>query len=136
MVELTNTIAQTLQPGQSITFDRTVLLSGCGKAECRDEYNPTATQLKGNGIYEVLFNANVASPTANTAVSLAVQVNGVTLPETTMFATSVAADNPNNVSAHRYIRKNCGSSATITVANTGSTPVRVLNPNLSIRRVS
>lgn len=135
MVELTNTIPQTLLPGESITFDRTVLASGCGKSECRDTYSLSATQLKANGIYDVQFDASV-SATAVAAAILAIQVNGTTLPETTMTTSIGTANYVYNVATHRYIRKLCGECANITVTNIGVDPIVVMNPNLSIRRVS
>lgn len=131
MIELTNSVAQTVAPGAAVTFDKVVLHSGCG--ECRDVRVPTSVKLTGKGgIYKVEFSGNIASPTAATPVQLAIALGPVALPETVMVSTASAANAFNNVSTGTYIRNDCCDFDRITVVNTGTAPV-LLSANMNLR---
>lgn len=67
MILLTNTIAQTIEPGDSVTFDEVILHSGCG--ECHRK-GSGSVKLRCNGVYELHFSANIGGETAATAVQL------------------------------------------------------------------
>lgn len=135
MIELTNTVAQTIQPGQAVTFNKVLAHTECG--ECFDNRVPFSVKLRAqNGIYKVEFSGNIASPTAGSPVQLAVALGAVGLPETVMVATSSVANAFNNVGTGTYVKNNCCDNDRITVINTGTTPVLLsANMNLRIRRV-
>lgn len=135
MIELTNTAAQTIQPGQAVTFNRVLAHTGCG--ECFDNRVPFSVKLRAQGgNYKVEFSGNIASPTAATPVQLAIALGSVGLPETVMVSTASAANAFNNVSTGTYVKNNCCDNDRITVVNTGTTPVLLsANMNLRIRRV-
>lgn len=133
MISLSNTTAQTLEPGQSITFNIVILHTGCG--ECHRN-NSSSVKLKARGIYEVSFSANIGA-TAAGAAQLSIQAGGDTLPESTMISTTAAAGDLNNVAKTIPIKNCCDDYDRITVTNTGTTTVTVgTNPVLFISRRS
>lgn len=135
MIVLSNTIAQTIQPGQSLTFNNVVLHTGC--AECHREGSGAVGLRAGNSIYDVAFSANIATATASTPVQLALSIDGSPLLETTMKSTPSQANVFNNVATETRVSTCCcnGGRGAITVMNTGAAPVTVdANPCLSIKR--
>lgn len=131
MIELTNTVAQTIQPGQAVTFNRVLTHTGC--SECYDSRVPFSVKLLGRGgTYKVEFSGNIASPTAATPVQLAIALGTVGLPETVMQSTASAANAFNNVSTGTFVKNNCCDNDRITVINTGTSPV-LLSANMNLR---
>lgn len=130
MIELTNTAAQTIPVGGSVTFDRVLLNSG--NRECWNRMVPTSVKLRGKGIFDIEFHGNVTSDTAGAAVQLSVAVGGSPLVQTTMNATISAANDIENVSAGTYLRNCCCDLDRLSVINTGTVPV-TLNANSSFR---
>lgn len=124
MVVLTNTTAQTLQPGQSITFDNLVTWSGNG--ECARSGGPVGLRFP-NAIYKLFFKGLVTGAAA-IPVQLSIALGGAALPETRMVYTPAVADAVGTVSAETYART-CGSMAnTVTVTNSGTTEIAI-QPN-------
>lgn len=135
MIELTNSVAQTIQPGQAVAFDRVLLHTGCG--ECFTERANNSVKLRNKGIYEVQFSANIASATAGTPVQLAIALGGQALPETVMVVTTSAANAFVNVATGTYVKNCCCDFDRITVVNTGTTPTLLsANMNLRIKRLA
>lgn len=132
MILLTNTVAQTLAPGASVTFDTVILHTGTG--ECHRN-GSSAVTMRCSGIYEVDFSANIGG-TAAGAVTLAIQTGGETLPETTMDSVTAAAGDLENVSTMTAIRNCCTGYDRITVTNTGTVEMTVENPKLYVKRVA
>ncbi len=122
MIELSNTTEQTLQPGQSIVFDEVILRAGC--CECHRK-NTGSVKLRSNGIYAISFSGNIGGETAGTAVQLAFDLGGSTLPETTMISTPAAVADRNNVAKSTRLKNCCGDYDRISVVNTGTVPVIV-----------
>lgn len=129
MIELRNSVAQTIQPGAAVTFDTVIEHTGC--AECHRQ-GSNFVKLRQQGLYKVEFSGNIASPTAATPVQLAVALGGSALPETVMVSTASAANAFNNVSTGTYVRNCCCDFDRITVVNTGTTPV-LLSANFNLR---
>lgn len=134
MIELSNTTAQTIAPGQSLTFDITILKSGCAEAH---RTNSGIVTLRADcAIYEVHFAANV-SGTAAGPVQLAIALDGEPLVETTMISTVGAAGDLNNVAIATLVKTGCGCCGSITVTNNGTSTVIVgANPALFVKRVA
>lgn len=133
MIELTNTAAQTIQPGQAVSFNSVLLHTGCG--ECYRK-NSNFVRLRPGAIYEVSFSGNIAGTEAN-PVQLAIALGGSALPETVMVSSSVAANAFNNVSTGTFVGNCCCDFDRITVVNTGTVPVLLsANFNLRIKRVA
>ena len=134
LIELSNTQTQTLASGQSLTFNATVLQTGC--AESHRQGSGIVNLRAGNAIYDLHFSANVTSPVAGT-VQLSVQLNGEPLPETAMQATVYTADEYMNVSTETLLSTGCGCCNSLTVANTGDQTVTVnVNPAFIVKRVA
>ena len=129
MIVLSNTTAQTIQPGAAVTFDAVKLHTGCG------EFHRTGSgsvRLRA-GLYAFEFTGNVGG-TAATQPNLAIAVDGDVLPDTTMTETIALATDVHNVHASTKFCNRFGGS-TVTVVNTGTTPVELAaNPALVIKR--
>lgn len=135
MIQLSNTTAQTLTPGQAITFDKTLLHTGCG--ECHRANTSSVKMRAMSGTYEVAFGANIGAEAANTAVQLSIQIGGDTLPESTMISTTAAVGDLNSVSRVVPVRNTCGDYSRVTIVNTGTVNVTVgANSTLFIKRIS
>lgn len=122
MIVLSNTTAQTIQPGQSITFNQVLRKTGCGEFF---RMNTGAVGLRTNAQYEVSFNANIGGATAATPVQLAIAIGGAPLAETTMISVPAAVTDFNNVAASTIVGTAIGISNAITVTNNGTTPVNI-----------
>lgn len=134
MIELSNTTAQTITPGQSLTFDTVVLKSGCAESH---RANSGIVTLRANcAIYEVHFAANISATAAGTA-QLAIALDGEPLLETTMINSIGIAGDPENAATATLVRTDCKCCTHISVVNTGTTSVIVsANPALFIKRVA
>ena len=135
MIVLSNTIAQTLAPGQSLTFDTVMMHTGC--AECHRNNSGAVILRAEKAIYEIQFGANIGAEAPGDA-QLSIGVSGVPLPETTMISATAAAGDLNNVSADTAVRTCCGSGGeSVVITNTGTTTITVgANPCLFIKRVA
>lgn len=135
MIQLSNTTAQTVAAGQSITFDTTLLKTGC--AECHRRNTGSVKLCAKNAIYQVNFNANVTGATAATPVQLNIQLGGDNIPESTMIYTPAAANAVGNVSMVIPVRNNCCDYDRVTITNTGTTDIIIsANPTLFIKRIA
>ena len=130
MIVLSTSAAQTIQAGASATFDLVVFKSGCG------EFRNAGTgpvRIKC-GVYSVRFNGNVGGA-ADTQPNLAIAVDGAAMPGTAMTATLALSTDVFNVGAETLV-KNCCSGASVSVVNTGTTPVVLAeNAALIVERV-
>lgn len=135
MILLTNTTAQTLTPGQSITFDEVILHSGCGECFRR---NTSSAKMRFNGIYEVHFSGNIGTSTAAGTANLAMTLSGNSvLPETNMLSVTATVGDLNNVSSTTLVKNCCGDYDRISVVNNGTTDITVgANSCLAIHRLS
>ena len=134
MIQLSNSTAQTLAPGQSLTFDSVLLKSGCAETP---RANSSIVTLRATcGIYEIHFTGNVSAPSAS-PVQLALQLDGETLPETVMNEEITTPGVGQNVAAATLIRTGCGCCGRVGVVNTGTTTLSVIaNTSLFIKRVA
>lgn len=131
MIELSNTTAQTIPVGGSVTFDKVLLKSG--NDTCFNSMVPTSVKLRGKYIFNLQFHGNVTSVAAGNTVQLAIAVGANSpLVQTAMNATPGAAGTLVNVSAGTNIRNCCCDLDRVRVINTGTVPV-VLAPNSSFQ---
>ena len=134
MIVLSNSVAQTLAPGQSATFD--TIVSHTGNAECFRQNSGTVRLRCKNSIYEIHCGANIGA-TSEGVAQIAVSFDGSPLLETTMISQTSAAGNLNNVNRVTSVNTCCCAGGAITVANTGTTDINLgANPVLYIRRVA
>lgn len=134
MIELSNTAAQTIAPGQSLTFDTVLLKTGCAEAH---RSNSGIVTLKADcAVYEIHFAANISATAAGTA-QLAISLDGEPLVETAMINTISTAGDPDNAATATLVKTGCGCCGKISVTNTGTTSVIVsANPALFVKRVA
>lgn len=129
MIVLSNLTAQTIQPGQSVTFNKEILKSG--NCECWNPQLPNTVRLKANGIYSLGFSGNVALDTAEAAGQLAIAIGGQPLIETAMNSTPSTANTLNNISTETRFRVCCCDLNRVSVINTGAVPI-TLAPNSAL----
>lgn len=134
MLELTNTAAQTIAVGQTVTFDNVIFNSKCNKNEFFRLGTGSVQVVPGT--YKVSFGANVSGATAGTPVQLNIAYNDSPLPETTMISTPSAADALNSVYRDTILQVPClTGSGTFKVTNTGTTDITIgANPTLTVVR--
>ncbi len=133
MLILSNTIAQTLSPGQAMTFNLIILKTG--NAECFRLNSGSIGLRCKNAIYEVSLGTDIGATEEGTA-QLAINLNGSTLNETIMTSQTAAAGDLNNVSKRTAIPTCCCAPETVTVVNIGTTTVNIDNPLLFVKRVA
>ncbi len=126
MLVLSNLTAQTIQPGQAVTFDNVILRTG--NCECWRRQLPTSAKLRSNAAYSLGFSGNVSSATAGAAMQLSIAVSGSPLVETAMNSTPETADVLNNISTETRYKVCCCDADRVSVINTGTVPV-TLAPN-------
>lgn len=126
MIVLSNLAAQTIQPGQAVTFDKVIFQSGCG--ECYNRQLPKSVQLKTGSIYELAFSGNVTSDTAAAVLQMSIAIGGEPLVETAMNSVPAAAGDLNNISTETRFGVSCSGLRSASVINTGAVPV-ILAPN-------
>lgn len=141
MAEFTASAVQTVNPGETVIFDVTVYNGGCNGLNHRDgsgEFliagGPTAVGpcccRKDTREVPTSYKANIAVPTGGTvgAISMAIAVDGATLPYTTMTVTPAAVEEFFNiaVTTNTPIWKGCCQS--VTIRNTSNQPILVQQP--------
>lgn len=135
MIELTNSVVQTVQPGATATFDTTVARTGrdvchrCGSG---------LVQLEGTGSacparYKVAVSGNIGGG-AGTQANVAIAINGETLTETIRTATITAATDVFPFAAQTNVCECGGCCDTVTIKNVGTTPITLSNLSFAVRR--
>ena len=140
MIESTNELQQSVAINSNVLFSndtlRTRNATCCGFLE-HEEGSGLFTLTK-NGIYEILFKANITSVTANDVLGLVITSNGENLTGTQMDYTVATASINQGISASRLIRI-CNGSKTIAIKNnstTNTTPMLVENANIIIKKIA
>ncbi len=135
MIELINTMEQTVPIGQSVVYNNTVFQSrnGC------ESYRGDGGQIRLNrpGVYRVTFNGNIAVPTGETVgeISVGITQDGEVLNGTIARVTPAAVEEFFNVSAQTLVCVPCGCCVTVAVRNISDIPILVDNPNFNAVRV-
>ena len=144
MAEYSANAIQTVNPGESVIFTENPVPCNRGLVRHRDE---TGNFLLSGGNrcgcccqrytnYLVEFGANIAVPEGGTVedISLAITIDGATIPASNMIVTPAAVDEYFNVSRaiNAQIWKGC--CETVTVRNTSEQPILVQNANILITR--
>lgn len=148
MAEYSANAVQTVNPGESVIFTDAPVPCERGLIRHRDEtgnfllsgYVPynygCPCQRKNSALYLVDFGANIAVPTGETpgAISVAIQIDGSTIPSSTMIATPAAVEEFFNVSRAINAQIWRGCCETIQVTNTSTIPILVQNANIIFSR--
>lgn len=123
MIVLSNLTAQTLQPGQALTFDNVILKSG--NCECWSKQLPTSVKLKAPcAIYKLEFSGNITGAAA-AVLQIAMGIGTQPIIETGMNAVPAAEGDLSNVHTSTLFKNGCGDANRISIINTGTVPVTI-----------
>ena len=144
--EFSNNAVQTVNPGETVIFSSSPVPCTLGLVRHRDD---TGTFLIAGKVkrcacgccpktanYLVDFGANIAIPTGGTVgpISLAITLDGATLPTTEMIVTPAAVEEFFNVSDATIAQIWHGCCETLAVRNTSDQPILVQNANIIFDR--
>lgn len=148
MAEFSANAVQTVNPGETIIFTENPVPCTRGLIRHRDDTGsfslkgyvprqygcPCMRQQSAN--YLVDFGANIAIPTGGTvgAISVAITIDGSTIPASTMTVTPAAVEQFFNVSRAINAGIYAGCCESIAVRNTSDQPILVQNANIIISR--
>lgn len=148
MSEYSANAVQIVNPGETIVFTDTPVPCKRGFVRHRDDsgnfllsgwtpnrYGCSCNQNKSAN-YLVDFGANIAIPEGGTAgeISVAISIDGATVPASTMVVTPAAVEEYFNVSRAINVEvwRNC--CETVTVRNTSDQAIEVQNANILFSR--
>ncbi len=149
MAEYSSVAVQTVNPGETVVFTNTEVPCTRGLVRHRDgtgNFLLAGYVPNQNGVYccrrqrtanyMVDFAANIAIPTGQTVgeISLAIMIDGSTIPASVMTVTPAAVEEFFNVSRaiNADIWKGCCES--VAVRNTSEVPILVQNANIVFSR--
>lgn len=148
MAEYSANALQTVNPGETVIFTETEVPCTRGFVRHREGagdfvlsgWVPRRSGCRCNqansAIYDIGFGANIAVPTGQTVgeISLAITVNGSTIPSSTMIETPAAVEEFSNVFTLKAVPiwRNC--CQTVAVRNTSDIPILVQNANITFSR--
>ena len=144
--EFSNNNSQVVNPGESVVFTASPV--PCNRGLVRHRNDSGNFLLRGNvrrdacgccaesAQYVVDFGANIAIPTGGTvgSISLALTLDGATLPTTQMTVTPAAVEEYWNVSDATILGVWRGCCQTLTVRNISDQPILVQNANIIFSR--
>lgn len=149
MAAYTANASQTVNPGETVVFTATTIPCNMGLVLHSDDTgtfllagrvfgNQNQCPCKRTNVvnYEVSFGANIAVPTGGTAgeISVAITVDGATVPSSTMIATPAAVEEYSNVGVTIPVPIFKGCCQTVAIRNTSDQPILVQNASLVITR--
>ena len=142
MAEYSANAVQTVNPGESIVFTDSPVPCTKGLVHHREgtgnfllNGGPTRCSCgcrRASSNYLVDFGANIAVPTGGTveAISVAITLDGATIPSSDMIVTPAAVEEYFNVSRAVNAQIWAGCCETITIRNTSAQPILVQNANV------
>lgn len=146
MAEYSANAIQVVNPGETVVFTEAPVPCSRGFVRHRDDSGNFLlsgwTPRKACGCrassatYLVDFGANISIPEGGTvdAISLALTIDGSTIPSSTMIVTPAAVNEFNNVSCAINAQIWNGCCETLTVRNTSNQPIQVQNANIIFSR--
>jgi len=144
MAEYRKNDIQTVASGASIIFSNDFF--PCNKGLIVHQDDSGLFQVRGivnnpcaeYGKLKINFGANVGIPEGGTVepITLAITVNGVTEPATTMISTPAAVEEYNNVSREVEIPIPRGCCQNVSVTNTSTQAIEVQNAIIDLDRIS
>lgn len=142
--EFTSNALQTVAAGQNVLFTETAI--PCRKGYVIHREGAGVITLRGivncpsacSATYEVSFGANIAVPEGGTAgqISLAIAIDGESLPTSSAIVTPAAAGDFWNVYVTANIQVPRGCCFMIAVENTSDQAIDVQNANIKINRTA
>lgn len=129
MILLSNSSTIVLSPGQTATFDKVLLHTGCGEYHRK---NTGAIKMKFDGVYAVGYSASVTNGGGTAAVQLTMAIDGAPMPETARISTPSAAGAYNCIATQTLFKNGgdgccCGAMdyGTVTLINNGTTTITI-----------
>ena len=143
MAEFSANALQTVNPGESIVFTENPVPCTKGLVRHRDGTGAFLLSGRSNNCcpcrsvnYLVDFGANIAVPTGETVgpISVAITIDGATIPGSEMIVTPAAVEEFFNVS--RAINASIwnGCCESVSIRNTSEIPILVQNANVIFTR--
>lgn len=138
MAEYSANAVQTVNPGETIVFTEAPEPCTRGLVRHRDGTGNfllagrTTCRCKRCAGYEVDFGANIAIPEGETVgpISVALSIDGATVPSTSMIVTPAAVEEYFNVSRATGIDIWAGCCESFAIRNTSEIPILVQNANV------
>ena len=144
MAEYRMNAIQTVTPNGSVVFSNDFF--PCNKGLIIHQNDSGLFQVRGivnnpcaeYGRLKITFGANIAVPTGGTVepISVAITVNGVTEPATTMIVTPAAVDEYSNISREVEIPIPRGCCQNVAITNTSSQAISMSNAIIDLDRIS
>lgn len=146
MAEFSANLAQTVNPGEAIIFTESPVPCTRGFVRHRDgsgNFLLAGKVLRNccgcgpkSANYLVDFGANIAIPTGGTvgAISVAIAIDGATIPSSQMEVPPAAVEEYYNVSRAINVPVWAGCCETVTIRNTSDQPILVQNANVIFSR--
>ena len=144
MAEYRMNAVQTVAPNGTVIFSNDFF--PCNKGLIVHQDDSGLFQVRGivnnpcaeYGKLKINFGANVAVPTGGTVdpITLAITVNGVTEPATTMISTPAAVEEFNNINREVEIPIPRGCCQNVAVTNTSTQAIEVQNAIIDLDRIA
>lgn len=142
MAEWSNSNLQVVKPGESITFTENPVPCNRGLVRHRDGSGSfllagaVTCMCAKTANYLVDFGANIAIAEGGTVepISVAITIDGATIPASEMEITPAAAEEYFNVSRAVNVPVWRGCCETVTIRNTSSQPINVTDANVIFSR--
>ena len=148
MAEFSANAQQTVNPGESIVFTESPVPCQRGLVRHRDDTGSfllagwvprqygCCCKRQNSANYLVDFGANIAVPDGGTvgAISVAIAIDGATIPASTMTVTPAAVEEFFNVSRAINAQIFRGCCQTVTIRNVSDQPILVQNANIIFSR--
>lgn len=141
MAEWSSNAVQTVNPGESVIFTENPVPPVTSLVRHRPGtgvfmLTGVNTPCRKSSNYLVTFGANIAIPTGGTVedISLAVAIDGATIPSSQMMFTPAAVEEYGNVSCNVNAAILCGCCESVTIRNISNQPILVQNANVIFAR--
>lgn len=143
MAEYSANAVQTVNPGETVVFTESPVPCNRGFVRHRDGTGNFLLAGVTNGCacvksanYLVDFGANIAIPTGGTVgeISLAIMIDGATIPSSQMIVTPAAVEEYFNVSRAINVPIWRGCCESVSIRNTSDQPILVQNANVLFDR--
>ena len=144
MAEFTSNAVQEVGVGQNVLFTETAV--PCNRGYIIHREGSGIVTLRGivnnpNGCfarYKVFFGGNIAIPTGGSTdpISIALAIDGETVPTSSSIVTPAAVGDYWNVSESLYVTVPKGCCYTIAVENTSDQAINIQNANLIVERTA
>jgi hypothetical protein len=139
-MEITANALQTVNANQNVLFNETAVKGNCSIIHREGSGLVTLRGLTEQcyARFKVSFGANVALPEGATVepITLAIAVNGESIPTASMIFTPAAVEQFGNIYASIFLSVPSGCCSSVSVENISTIAVDVQNANLIIERVA